>query len=77
MQPTPGFVQTLILKAVRQHVAAAIQSRSIISAADCAAEIARAYPACHLDQAELIDEIAHASARAGVAVEVGPPTQAA
>lgn len=77
MQPTPGFIQALILKAVRQHVAAAIQSRSIISAADCAAEIARTYPACDLDQAELIDEIAYAAAKAGVAVEVGPPKQAA
>jgi hypothetical protein len=73
MQPTPEFIQTLVLKAVRQHVAAAVQSRLIISAADCAAEIVRTYPACTLNQAELINEIALAAAKAGLAVDLGPP----
>jgi hypothetical protein len=76
VQPTPGFIQALILKAVRQHAAAAIQSRSMISAAGCAAQTGRTYPGCQLDQAELIDEIAFAAARAGVAVQVGPPKEA-
>lgn len=73
MQPTPDFIQAAILKAVRQYVAAAIQSRSIITAADFAAEIARAYPAYDFDQLELINEIALTAANAGVPVEIGAP----
>jgi hypothetical protein len=67
----PEYVRTLLLKAVRRHVAEAVLSGSIVTAADCADEILETYPACELDRETVANEVLIAAAKAGLAVEFG------
>lgn len=71
MQHQPDFLDALVLKAVRRYIADAIQSQSIVSASDCAAEILMTYPSCRLDRETVADEVIMAAAKAGVPVESG------
>jgi hypothetical protein len=76
VQQQPDFIRALILKAVRRYITDALQSRSLISAHDCAAEILATYPACDLPLETVTDEVIMAAAKAGVPVESGPSLRA-
>lgn len=76
MNEQPGFVRTLVLKAVRRYISDAVRSGSLVSASDCAAEILHTYPACRLDHQTVADEVILAAAKAGVPVEAGKPSRA-
>jgi hypothetical protein len=67
----PAFIQTLVLNAIRRRVADAIRSGSVMSAAECAAEILRTYPSCGMAAADIANEAMMAAARAGVPIEIG------
>jgi hypothetical protein len=65
------LVEAVLLRAIRRKIAEAIQSNTIISAAECADEILGAYPTSAGDRNAIADEVMIAAARAGVPVEFG------
>jgi hypothetical protein len=67
----PDLIETLVDEEIRRLVADAIRDGECLSASSAAAQILKAYPGCALDESHLVDGIAMAAAKAGVAVEFG------
>jgi len=66
-----GFIDRLVNEEIRRLVAEAVEDGGMLSTADCATEILRAYQGCGLSEAELADRVLMAAASAGVVVAIG------
>jgi len=65
----PSLIEALVDEEIRRLVADAIRDGECLSTAIAAAQIMQVYPRCGLTERKLVDEIARAAAKAGVAVE--------
>jgi hypothetical protein len=68
---TANLIGTLVDEEVRRIVADAIRERGCLSVSAAAAQILKTYPQCGLNERELVNSLAMAAARSGVAVELG------
>jgi hypothetical protein len=67
----PGLIETLVDEEIRRLVADAIRDGECLSVSDAARQILKTYSGCGIDERRLVDGIAIAAAKAGVAVEFG------
>ena len=65
----PDLIRTLIDEEIRRIVADAIRDGGCLNVSAAAAQIRKTYPKCGLKELELINNLALAAARSGVAVE--------
>jgi hypothetical protein len=66
----PSLIGTLVDEEIRRLVADAIRDGDCLAASVAANQIIRTYPYCGLDERRLVNDIALAAAKAGVAVEL-------
>jgi hypothetical protein len=71
------LLHILIGEEIDYIVGNAARGRGFLRAGEHAYRIAKAYPNCGLTGRELVDQIAAAAAKAGVAVELNRPSLAA
>jgi hypothetical protein len=64
-------IETLVDEEIRRLVADAIRDGECLSVSEAATQILKTYPGCGLEERRLVDGIAIAAAKAGVAVEFG------
>ncbi len=73
-KPRRKFINTALEKDIDRIVTRAALGMGFLRAGEHAYALSKAHPNCGLTGTELANEIAAAAARAGVAVEIYPPS---
>jgi hypothetical protein len=69
----PETFRNLVIEAIARSVNDAARGSGFLRAGELAYAISKAHPDCSMSGTELVNEVIHAAASAGVAVEMSQP----